>query len=82
MDEIKEECGVFGIYQNPEAASLAYFGLHALQHRGQEGAGIATADGKDIYCFKGRGLLASVFEQGGLAGLKGGNSVGLSLIHI
>lgn len=76
MDEIKEECGVFGIYQNPEAASLAYFGLHALQHRGQEGAGIATADGKDIYCFKGRGLLASVFEQGELAGLKGGNSVG------
>ena len=45
MDELKEECGVFGIFGHPEAANLTYLGLYALQHRGQESAGIAAADG-------------------------------------
>ena len=45
MDELKEECGVFGIYGHSEAANLTYLGLYALQHRGQESAGIAAADG-------------------------------------
>jgi hypothetical protein len=45
LDKFKDECGVFGIFGHPEAANLTYLGLYALQHRGQESAGIATADG-------------------------------------
>ena len=69
--EIHEECGVFGVYRQEEAALLTYFGLHALQHRGQEGAGIACADDRDIVCRKGCGLLTEVFhprQSGGSAG--------------
>jgi len=55
MEELHEECGVFGVFQHPQAAQLTYFGLHALQHRGQEGAGIAAADGQGIRCHKERG---------------------------
>lgn len=76
MDEIREECGVFGIYSHPEAASLSYFGLHALQHRGQEGAGIAVADGCTIRCHKGRGLLTDAFQPGDLKNLPGCNAIG------
>ena len=46
FDKFKDECGVFGIFGNPEAANLTYLGLYALQHRGQESAGIVTADGE------------------------------------
>ena len=46
LDKFKDECGVFGIFGHPEAANLAYLGLYALQHRGQESAGIAAADGE------------------------------------
>ena len=46
VDELKEECGVFGIHGHAEAANLTYLGLYALQHRGQESAGIAAADGR------------------------------------
>ena len=45
MDKFREECGIFGIYGHSEAANLAYLGLYALQHRGQESCGIATSDG-------------------------------------
>ena len=48
FDELHEECGVFGVYQVEEAASLTYYGLHALQHRGQEGCGIAVSDGRAV----------------------------------
>ena len=48
LDKFKDECGVFGIFGNPEAANLTYLGLRALQHRGQESAGIATADGEKM----------------------------------
>ena len=44
LKEIHEECGVFGVFQHPNAANLCYYGLHALQHRGQEGAGILVAN--------------------------------------
>lgn len=63
MGEWKEECGVFGVWGRPEAAQLTYLGLHALQHRGQEGAGIASADGTRIVCRKGKGLLSEVFPH-------------------
>ena len=48
LDKFKDECGVFGIFGHPEAANLTYLGLYALQHRGQESAGIATADGEKM----------------------------------
>ena len=74
--EIHEECGVFGVYRQEEAAMLTYFGLHALQHRGQEGAGIACADDRDIVCRKGCGLLTEVFHSGNLEDLQGHSCIG------
>jgi glutamate synthase domain-containing protein 1 len=50
LDKFKDECGVFGIFGHPEAANLTYLGLYALQHRGQESAGIVTADGERMRC--------------------------------
>ena len=75
-EEIREECGVFGVYHQEGAASFTYFGLHALQHRGQEGAGIASSDGEKVYCHKGKGLLTEAFCQKDLEGLNGTNSIG------
>ena len=76
MREIHEECGVFGVYQAPGAATLAYYGLHSLQHRGQEGAGIAVSDGKDLLLHKGHGLVTDVFDQSALQALPGCNAIG------
>src|ERR1044072_6053391 len=55
-DKFREECGVVAIYAHPEAEKLAYLGLHALQHRGQESAGIVTSDGMSLHTHKGMGL--------------------------
>jgi amidophosphoribosyltransferase len=74
--KIREECGVFGIYGHPEAAKLAYFGLYALQHRGQESAGIISSDGKNISEFKAMGLVSEVFNETRLKELKGHLAVG------
>jgi amidophosphoribosyltransferase len=63
VDRFREECGVIGIWQHPEAANLAYLGLHALQHRGQEGAGIVSSDGRSMYVHRGQGLVADVFGR-------------------
>jgi len=63
VDRFQEECGLVGVWQHPEAANLAYLGLHALQHRGQEGAGIVSSDGKDMYSHRGQGLVADVFGR-------------------
>ena len=52
MDRLKEECGVFGIFDNKDAAALTALGLHALQHRGQESCGIVSFDGKNFYSEK------------------------------
>ncbi|MFQ9707006.1 MAG: amidophosphoribosyltransferase [Limosilactobacillus pontis] len=60
---LNEECGVFGIFGVPNAAQLTYYGLHTLQHRGQEGAGIVSTDGTDLYQHRDRGLLAQVFAN-------------------
>ncbi len=73
----KEFCGLFGIYGHPEAAKMAYFGLYALQHRGQESAGIVTWDGQKIREQKGMGLVADVFSEQHLGHqLKGDISMG------
>lgn len=72
----KEECGIFGIYNNREAANLTYLGLYALQHRGQESAGIATFDGKCIHSHRHMGLVADIFKQHVLDTLKGHAGIG------
>ncbi|HID97352.1 MAG TPA: amidophosphoribosyltransferase [Thermodesulfobacteriaceae bacterium] len=72
----KEECGVFGVYGHPEAAKLTYFGLYALQHRGQESAGIACSDGKAVREYKAMGLVSKVFDEARLKELKGHLAVG------
>ena len=70
-DRPRESCGVFGIFNHPEAAKLTYFGLYALQHRGQESAGIAVARNKKIDCHKGMGLVPEVFDAASLEWLDG-----------
>jgi amidophosphoribosyltransferase len=72
----REECGVFGVFGHPEAAKLAYFGLYALQHRGQESAGIVSSDGKVVYEHKAMGLVGKVFNEAILKELKGHIAVG------
>ena len=75
-DKPREACGIFGIYDHPEAAALTYFGLYALQHRGQESAGIAVAKDMQIVEHKGMGLVSDVFDMEQLAQLDGGSAVG------
>ena len=76
-DKPKEECGVFGIYApNQEVARLTYYGLYALQHRGQESAGIAVSDGMSITVHKGMGLVSEVFSDTIMEGLKGKMAIG------
>jgi amidophosphoribosyltransferase len=69
-------CGVFGIFNHPEAANLAYLGLHALQHRGQESAGVVTNDRGMLHAVRQMGLVADVFDEGRLAQLPGHIAVG------
>jgi len=69
-------CGVFGIYGHPEAANLTYLGLHALQHRGQESAGIVTGDGQQLTLHRGMGHVIDVFPPEALAKLRGDNAIG------
>jgi amidophosphoribosyltransferase len=72
-----EACGVFGVYSAKQRVShLIYFGLFALQHRGQESAGIATSDGETVTVFKDLGLVAQVFDEHALAGLDGHLGIG------
>ena len=76
FDKFREECGVFGIYGHSEAAKLAYLGLYALQHRGQESAGIATADGTRIRTVREMGYVNEIFDQDRLATLPGHLAIG------
>src|SRR5579871_4883822 len=69
-------CGVFGIFGHDEAANLAYLGLHALQHRGQESAGMVASDGTQLQAFRAMGLVADVFTQEALGKLKGSSAIG------
>lgn len=70
-DKLKEECGVFGIYSNDniDVASLTYYGLYSLQHRGQESAGIVVSDGEKLHCHKGMGLIYDAFTKEDLKSL-------------
>ena len=72
----RDECGVFGIYNHPEAARITYFGLYALQHRGQESAGIAVVRDGKITAHKGMGLVAEVFDMDHMEQLEGGSAIG------
>ena len=76
LDKFKDECGVFGIFGNPEAANLTYLGLYALQHRGQESAGIATADGDRMRVSRTMGQVADAFTGNVLEGLPGHLAIG------
>lgn len=76
-DKPEEACGVFGIYApEQDVAKLTYFGLYALQHRGQESAGIATFEGDKIHCYKNMGLVSQVFKEDILQQLPGSIGVG------
>jgi len=75
-DKFHEECGVVGVYGHPEAATLAYLSLYALQHRGQESAGIASSDGEALIAHRGMGLVADIFTQEILAKLEGRLAIG------
>jgi len=73
---LKEECGIFGVYGHKDAAKLTYFGLYALQHRGQESAGIVSSDGETVREHKGMGLVHDVFNEAVLSQLHGHLAVG------
>src|SRR6266513_1950838 len=72
----KHYCGVFGVYGHPNAAELTYYGLYALQHRGQESAGIVTSDGRQFREHKGMGLVSQIFNGEVLHNLIGSMAVG------
>jgi amidophosphoribosyltransferase len=76
FDKFHDECGVFAIYGHPEAATLANLGLHALQHRGQESAGIASLHQDEIICHKSMGHVADIFTDKVLSELKGEAAIG------
>jgi len=73
---MNEKCAVVGIFGHEEASKLAYFSLHALQHRGQEAAGISSSDGKKLHTIKNRGLVMSVFDEKKLETLSGSSAIG------
>ncbi|MGE9984745.1 amidophosphoribosyltransferase [Desulfovibrio sp. SGI.169] len=73
---IRHECGLFGIYEHEDAARLAYFGLYAQQHRGQESAGIVTRDTDGVHEYKGMGLVPDIFTESSLRSLTGRTAVG------
>ena len=77
LEDIHEECGIFGVWGHPDAARLTYFGLHALQHRGQEGAGIVSNDHGHLTGHRGLGLLTQVFsDEREIKRLKGDRAIG------
>ncbi len=69
-------CAIFGIVGHPEASNLTYLGLHALQHRGQEGAGILSTDSTEAFTHKRKGLVADIFTENVLSRLKGNTAIG------
>lgn len=75
-DKPREECGIAGIVNAPEASNLVYLMLYALQHRGQEGAGIVSSDQNSFHAVRGRGLVADTFDQENLPTLAGNSAIG------
>jgi amidophosphoribosyltransferase len=75
-DKMNEECGVFGVINVHNASEVMYYGLHALQHRGQEGCGIISTDHNRFYHLKGEGLVTEIFNENNLKDLKGDAAIG------
>jgi amidophosphoribosyltransferase len=75
-ENIKHHCGIFGIYNHPQAARITQLGLFALQHRGEEAAGICTSDSSDLYLVKKMGHVGEVFDESSFAQLPGKNAIG------
>ncbi len=75
-DHFHDQCGVVGVYNHPEAATLAYLALHALQHRGQESAGIVTSDGKQLHKVGAMGLVGDIFTEEAISRLPGRIAIG------
>lgn len=75
-NKMNEECGVFGVFNHPNASELTYYGLHALQHRGQEGAGIISSNKEKMFYRKGEGLVRNVFTKNDLDFLEGCHAIG------
>lgn len=75
-DRFHDQCGVFAVYGHTEAANIAYLGLHALQHRGQESAGIVTSDGEGLFAHRAMGLVQDAFSAEQLANLPGRIAIG------
>ncbi|MBB6447752.1 amidophosphoribosyltransferase [Bacillus benzoevorans] len=71
---MNEECGIFGIWGHADAAQITYYGLHSLQHRGQEGTGIAVSDGKSVKLVKGEGLVTEIYTADAMKELQGGKA--------
>ncbi len=69
-------CGIFGIFNHPEASNLTYLGLYALQHRGQESAGIVSSDGTRLFHYRQMGLVSEIFTRDTLKKLPGKNAIG------
>ena len=76
LDKFREECGVIGVYGHPEAAKMAYLGLYALQHRGQESAGIVSSDGQLLRSHKSMGQVSEIFTEPALQSLTGPLAIG------
>jgi len=76
-DHFKDQCGIFGVFGHPEASNLTYLGLYALQHRGQEAAGIVASDGQELKAMRGTGLVSEVFaREESIASLVGESAIG------
>src|SRR5260370_42010975 len=75
-DHFHDECGVFGVFGHPEASNLVYLGLYALQHRGQESAGIVSSNGKSLISHRGMGLVADIFNTSIIQKLEGTSAIG------
>ncbi len=73
---LNEECGIFGIWGHTDAAQITYYGLHSLQHRGQEGAGMVVKDGTKLTCHKNMGLVTEVFSEAKISELTGNAAIG------
>ncbi|WP_077210700.1 amidophosphoribosyltransferase [Bacillus dakarensis] len=73
---LNEECGIFGVWGHPEAAQLTYYGLHSLQHRGQEGTGMVVTDGENLKTVKGEGLVSEIFTSEAMEQLSGKAAIG------
>src|SRR5256885_15480277 len=75
-DHFHDECGVCGVFGHSEASNLAYLGLYALQHRGQESAGIVSSDGRELYVHRAMGKVEEIFQPSVLAQLPGSLAIG------